>query len=355
MFQRQRTAGAYSSAAEGAPPRPSGNLAARFKSPCFVFTSLGVTILMMLLLVPVWNSIKMLHNPVFLRFVGKDIPVSLIAACVCLVALFMFVSLIFFRCSPKEALSEQNVLMMANIFITLVGALIMIISLPLRRSGVKSFTEIEQTCAQAHGLGREYNGLLDLRQQPSCIRLPSIEQCDGFNQTVNTDLLKAMEFKYKCSGWCSPPKLTMPTEPRRQYSVGLLQLDGAVEESRPSSKASRLWAFRDLRMKQPHMFTELPNSIYEYPPTLFSTLNFQSTCHYMAARDTHYFLLDTSDELYYEGVLLMVISISIGFLKLLGFCVKDNIFSKVRKNSYGATPHYVSQISQGVLSRAGSS
>lgn len=333
--------------------RVRGHLVRKLKSPGFVCIALGATIISLLLMQPVWNSILMLHNPVFVHFVGKDPPSAIITACVCLVVLYMLSVFFFYRYSRKASQNEQNVLLIANVFATMLGALVLIISMPVRRSGMAVESEILEKCqhgTQTHDLFLTYNRLLALRRTPECASVKSVEQCAGFQTSEKTELLKAMEFKYKCSGWCSPPKLQQVL-PGAQ-SVSFLQLDGQHETQQelPTNAASRAWAFKDLRLR----LSQLPggvamNEAYAYPPTLFSNLNFEATCNGMAARDAHYFLTDTADELYYEGLYLMIISIGIGFLKLLGFCMKDNIFSRVKTGEYsaslygGTSGRYVSQ------------
>mmetsp|Transcript_56774 Transcript_56774/g.169005 ORF Transcript_56774/g.169005 Transcript_56774/m.169005 type:complete len:159 (+) Transcript_56774:2-478(+) len=154
-----------------------------------------------------------------------------------------------------------------------------------------------------------------------------------------------MESNYKCSGWCTPPTSQVG-------SASLLQMDDRIDshQERPVGVAARAWAFSDLHARPPALLPDgVPRTTYVYPPTLFSTLNHAATCDGMAARDMQYFLVDTADQMNYEGVYLMIISICIGFLKLLGFCMKDNIFSNLRKPGYGSTnleeptPRYVSQ------------
>jgi len=328
------------------------------KTPFSAFTAMGLTIMSLLLMLPFWNAVLMLHDPVFVHFLGRGIPAGIITTSVCLMAFYIVVILLFFRCSQKAARGEQNFLMIGNLFVTALGALVLIISMPVRRNGVAFAAEIWGKCQyglKAHALYKTYRELATLRRTPGCATMASVESCPGFEWTPHTQLLKEMELKYKCSGWCSPPQLVSGTG--GDYAAGglnLLQVDGGAEDGRggPSSKASRLWAFRDLRLNLAQGTAGPEGATYVYPPTLFSTMNFQATCDGMAARDTQYFLSNAADELYYEGVYLLMISIAIGFLKLMGFCVKDNIFSQMRKHGYGAAAYDSGSrryVSQGVL------
>lgn len=331
------------------PHSASGNLSKRLKAPCFVFMCLGATILCLLLLMPIWNSSLMLRNPVFLHFIGTSIPAAIITVCVCLVVLYLIVISLFFRYSKKEAQSEQNMLMIGNVVITLLGASALIISMPMRSTGNAFQVQILEKCE--HGpktqeLHQTYLDLSALRSTPSCVRMTSVESCPGFQRTKYTELLKAMEQNYRCSGWCSPP------QPPRPAGLGLLQLArvarGNRESIRPDTSSARLLDLRSVNTDVAPTMHGGSEQMYVFPPTLFSTANFQATCDGMTARDVQYFLVDAADELYYEGVYLVFISIGIGFLKLIGFCMKDSIFSpKMPVDSYGATPQRY--LSRGVL------
>lgn len=320
------------------------------RAPGFVCITLGTMIMCLLLLQPVWNSVLMLHNPVFVYFVGKQLPSFIIAACICLVIVYVVTIVLFFRHSRKAAQSEQNILMITNVFATTLGALVLIISMPVRRSGLAVAGEILDKCQhgqKTHDLYVTYNRLVNLRRTAACASLTSVEDCEGFYSSTNTELLKAMEFKYQCSGWCSPPTLWRPQPPIAPTTgVSLLQLEFQHifhEDRHPANPITRPWAFKDANINLPLLPQGPPGAgvvpTYVYPPALFSKSNFVSTCNGMSARDAQYFLVDTADELYYEGLYLMVISVGIGFLKLLGFCMKDNIFSTMKRSGYGSSAH----------------
>lgn len=63
-----------------------------------------------------------------------------------------------------------------------------------------------------------------------------------------------------------------------------------------------------------------------FPPTLFSDSNYQASCEGMAARDIKNFAGDTAFICFRQGVALISISISVGFLRLLGLCYRKDTY-----------------------------
>merc|ERR1740120_74186 len=59
---------------------------------------------------------------------------------------------------------------------------------------------------------------------------------------------------------------------------------------------------------------------FEYPPTLFSDANYQASCEGMAARSMINFAGDVGFQTFYQGIYLVLIAISMGVMKLAGYC-----------------------------------
>lgn len=268
------------------------------------FAVLGLAILCLLLVVPLWNAAVMLRNPVFLYFVGGSMPIFIILLCGCQVGLYFLVMTLVIGYGRKEARSDMNLLTISTAFISLLGASSLVSSIPLKQAAQNLKKRVLRNCehgAKTRGLFDAYNELSTLREAPACAAQHSVEVCKGFQPTEATELLKAMEEKYLCSGWCAPPR-PVGTGWARSYTA---------------ARAS-----------------------YVYPPTLFSKANYQATCDGTAARDLQFFLTDLSDELFYEGAYLISISVCVGFLKLISFCMTDtqNLIRK-RDASYAATSY----------------
>lgn len=265
------------------------------------FFWLGIAILSLLMMGPVWNALVMLRDPVWLFFTGGDIPNVILATCGAELGLFLLVVGLIAACGRNEAKSDMSLLTIGTMFISLLGASAFVGSIPMTHRGETYKRELH-SCnhgAKAYELSMAYKGLNHLRMQKSCASKVSVEVCQGFNRTEFTELLKQMEDRYLCSGWCTLPR--------------------AVNASKDSSP----WAER---------------IHYVYPPTLFSTANYQATCDGMVKRDIEHFYSDLAQEWFLEGTTLISVSIGVGFLKLIGACMmRTRSFKSAGAGSYGAT------------------
>merc|ERR1719265_2018929 len=113
-----------------------------------------------------------------------------------------------------------------------------------------------------------------------------------------------------------------------------------------------LWAMSMSQIKEASKDEQVPgqpppdtNLELQYPSTLFSKANYQSSCDGMAARNLRNFVEDVGLQIYYEGVVLVLVAIFIQVLKLLGFCIgkprPDGIYKVPESVYYGSTkPRY---------------
>jgi len=265
------------------------------------FFWLGIAILALLLMSPVWNALAMLQDPILMFFIGSDIPRVMLAACGAQVGLFLLVVGLIAACARNEARSDMSLITIGTMFISLLGVAAFVGSIPLTYRA-QAYAHGLHSCnhgAKAYELSIAYKELNQLRVQKPCASSVSVETCQGFNRTEFTDLLKQMEDRYLCSGWCRLPQ--------------------PVNTSKDSSALA----------KRVH---------YAYPPTLFSTANYQATCDGMTKREIEFLFSDLSMALFLEGTYLIAVSIGVGFLKLIGACMMRHRFLKsAGASSYGAT------------------
>merc|ERR1719401_2340996 len=165
----------------------------------------------------------------------------------------------------------------------------MLFSLPLSRHALETYENLMENCehsVQTHRLYEYSQVLQNIRQTRDCKTQVSVETCDGYQAVYPyTDFLKYMESHYRCSGFC--------------YKA----MSGDFAGANTSSLAS---------------------SMQRYPPTLFSDANYQASCEGMAARDMKNFTGDIGYQTFYQGIYLVLIAVTTGFLKLIGFCVKKD-------------------------------
>merc|ERR1719454_2035383 len=121
----------------------------------------------------------------------------MIIICVVIIILYCVTITTFFRHARPQVQTEQTIMMIANIFITLLGLTLMLISLPLSRQAIDTYNNLMHRCDYSERTHRlyEYSQVLhNIRATPDCAKLYSVEECDGFQEALPyTSFLKAME------------------------------------------------------------------------------------------------------------------------------------------------------------------
>jgi len=186
----------------------------------------GLFVILMLVLIPVWNTFVLLEDPSYIYFAGKVVPRGFISMCVSIPILYVCaVSLLFKRGDPK-VLTEQSMLYMGIVFLSALGAGFMILSLPLAWSSNNAYTELFGNCEtgwKTRDLFGADRALQTLRTQPTCAAKFSVELCDGYAATPFTEVLKAMETSYRCSGFCYGPSSPQAFPPQAPSFIQVRQ------------------------------------------------------------------------------------------------------------------------------------
>jgi len=222
--------------------------------------------------------------------------------------------------------TEQTIMMIANIFITLLGLVLMLLSLPLSRQAIDTYNNLMHRCdysAQTHRMYEYSQVLHNIRRTPSCASKFSVEECPGYEDAAPyTSFLKTMETQFRCSGFCYRPMGAAAESSTKDASfVGKeRRVVGGSQRHKDHITPLSLQAVSAetavVRDK------EVMLQVQQYPPTLFSDSNYQASCEGMAARDMKNFAGDVGFQTFYQGIYLVVIAIATGFLKLISFCVK---------------------------------
>merc|ERR1719316_976800 len=123
--------------------------------------------------------------------------------------------LLFFKWArPSVRSSEQTVMMVVNMFITLLT--LMLLSLPLSRQAADTYIALTHRCDYddlTHRTFEYWTVLNNIRSQPECATKASVEECAGFEVAAPyTTFLKTMETNFRCSGFCwKPPPVLADT------------------------------------------------------------------------------------------------------------------------------------------------
>jgi len=373
--------------------------------------TLGFLMLLLLIIMPLWNSIRLLYDQVFVFFVGRLWPFFTIMAC--LGSLLLYVAL--YRHAQNQIDQEEYrndhthmKTIMSTVLATL-GLLLVLISLPIQRESQLVYNDVSFDCdrgASTVGLFSYSSALKTIRTSTSCSSLPTVEQCDGFQHSQPfTGFLKYLELSRECAGFCSsgnssattiPPAAAAPAGPAgaakiptklagvipsrfrsvdathseptiRPLSAPAGSFSGASPSStqgahtlvdaiqnlaagkragmkeedvqkkqhaRPRSRQQGLsllaparWLL--LKRLQPGAIASSnstrtsnsgaptypqPGKIASYPPTLFSSANFQASCDGMVMLSLRHGAVESGKSLFLEGVILLFVACAIALL-----------------------------------------
>lgn len=277
-------------------PQAKSQWRARVNSPPGIIVLAGSFLMVMLSIAPVWNAVSLLQDFNYVYWVGRRTPHVMIILCILVVLLYFITSSVFFNSSSISTHTEHNILMLANIFITLCGLFLMLVSMPLAWQAELTSGNLMYNCAASEQTHRSYEFsqvLHNMRATPACASKFSVEECAGYQAAPPyTDYLKNMENTFRCAGFCyKAPPASAPAAAAANAS----KLSGIQSDSELSASAT-------------------------YPPTLFSDSNFQASCDGMASRDMLNMAGDIGHQTFYQGIYLVLIAVATGFLNLLGFC-----------------------------------
>jgi NADH:ubiquinone oxidoreductase subunit 6 (subunit J) len=227
---------------------------------------LGFFVLAVLLFRPVCNAMLWAQQSEILFFVGA-FRVYVFIMPVLVLPLYVMTITVFFHRSSPEVRTYKTGIMISCLFITLVGVLNIVLSQPLVYRSIQAFDDLWSECGYSDVsrlVYKEYVYLYAVRLQPACLRMESVELCDGFIQSDHAAVLKAMERNLECSGFC-----------HTDYTVDSATYSSQVNKTAP------------------------------YPPTLFSQANYQAGCDSMLARELKDWVAETASETFLAGFVLL--------------------------------------------------
>jgi len=230
------------------------------------FVLLFLFSVLMLVMIPIWNSVVLLKSLAYTQVLGAAIHVQFIVWTGIEVAGFLVVILAIFSWVRPEARTGQTFLMTGFVLLTLLGITFMLYGNNLWIRAESTMSEVMHNChfgSHTKPMYEEAQQLMGIRMQPQCASLESVEQCPGFVETQESNALKALEYEFHCSRFCSTGE---------------------------------------------HV-------------TLFSQANYASSCQMVFARHLRTFVADLGSQMYYEGIMLVLVCVAMFLLKLLGFCM----------------------------------
>lgn len=285
----------------------------------------GLFLLVMLMVVPVWDSVMLFNNPAYEYLAdGRTYPLLLFIFCGSILVLYGLILVSFFKCASVETRTEQTLLTMGFLFTTMLALVLVLLSLPHTIFAETLTQEVYTHCGTGPltaPLKNQWDKLHALRSEPHCAQQPSVEDCSGYNYTVDNDTqatnaLKYMELQYDCSGFC-------------YHGAGIANntlLSAALKNVSNVTIKTGL---------------EFLNERMIYPEPLFRPSHARTSCSGMLAVTMNGTVGDLGQKLYYEGTALLIVGLVIAFLKLFGACVLTPYVPLYRKMPQGYDSTYV--------------
>jgi hypothetical protein len=292
------------------PPRAVLDPKVRFEKRSFVF--LGMFVLAMLWFLPVWDTIWMVSSHNFTYWLGSRLPMWVMAVAVATILVFYFVAESRFGrwgSIPHTITTQQTLVTVLTVFITSMGLVLILTSMPLSTKALKASNSLLYEC-QYSTLTRPtylvYLELLALRETEDCASRFSIEDCSQFKMSAEADYLKYMEANLPCSGFCW----------RSDEGVSLAQTAAEVDHGHFLESRETDAHALDLAVGAAATFSV--QDANTYPPTLFSNANYKTSCEGAASRNLNLLGRDVAQLWWYLGMVLIIFSVFMGFSKWTG-------------------------------------
>mmetsp|Transcript_60495 Transcript_60495/g.112317 ORF Transcript_60495/g.112317 Transcript_60495/m.112317 type:complete len:368 (+) Transcript_60495:101-1204(+) len=300
--------------------RPQGQ---RIVLPKLVVIAAGTILLVMLCTVPIWNALSLINDANYVFWNGRGVPAFIIGVCLATMVLYVVMVLLLFQYTDPDLLNTQTTTAILNLFLKLLGLLLMIASMPLSRQAHMTFQSLMFNCEHSpltHRTWELAQVLQQIRQTPECMEKYSVEECTGYEEVYPySGYLRLLEDNYFCSGFCYRQLSNSSDAPSTH---------GVRDVWRQASGSAFLGTEEGLSQPHHHSFSleqlEADAGQHIYPPTLFSQAHFSLDCEGMAARDVLNFAGDVSWQCFYQGMFLVLMAVFVAFVKLVGLCTHAN-------------------------------
>lgn len=286
------------------------------------FTFGGTFILLALITFPIYDCYRLMQNFNYNYWVGDFVPWSCIALCIVVFLLFPALCYCVLSGEKLDRVNKHDLAMTSATMATTLGLVLLFVSWLGSDWLFSAQLSLSSTC-QTSMLTRParlwYESAQALRKSPGCAGLRTIEDCAGFSELARMQdeylYFKAMEDKFMCTGFCEPD----PVETSSLLAVKNSSSPGMAssqKRKRPTSQASFLGLHaQEANAKKLTSKNAMVHQINpSFPPTLFTDLNFNKvTCQGAAARGLLFTGMAVTDNLWWQGVVLIGSSILIGF------------------------------------------
>lgn len=302
------------------------------------FLILGLSVLLVLVALPVWDAGSMLVDFNISYWLGTGLPSWFIAVCFLSLAGFYSTTEAVigrWRHMPRTAEVLQTMSVILTVFITLVGLVFILFAIPLQARSDKIYNDLTYECSYstrtAH-TAEVYQKLLSLRKTPDCAELFSVALCPGFVMTTEAQYLQDMEDRFQCSGFCFDESQTLSVlqwrgdTPSASFVASTAPQVNATDRRsvlgrsgpRKVGRAATLLAVGDAGSARQASGNQTANSsanrtTYTTPPTLFSQADYTFSCDSAAALALRGLALDSAYQWWYIGLSVIGGSAFVGY------------------------------------------
>jgi len=295
-------------------------------SPRGFFVGSGVVALILVCVVPVYSSLSLLKDDSYVFWAGRTVPEMTIAIVFAFVVTYSVMVWFFFSLA-RQIQGEVAMALIATIFVTSLGVALMLIALPLSQQSSAAYNDLMHSCHSSDSTRRlfEYSQVLQsIRAAPGCAEKYSVEECEGYEEAAPyTSLLRTMESKFHCSGFCYRPLASSVDAESRGTPAIFASLSRKLR--RPDGgDLQKVLAPSGLRPDNQEGSPALPL-------TLFSDANYKASCDGMAGRHMKHFVGSIATSTFYQGVYLVFVAVAMGFLRLSGIVHEKDVQDRAER------------------------
>lgn len=326
----------------------NAHIANRAQKAKIVFLPVYIATFAVLVLYPIWDMSLILSNPAFMYFLDSTFAEVTIGVCCVSVAIYILIILSVPVATGQRGASSTSVLMILTTVMTAFGLTFLLLGQSFDNSWSRRTFQLQNAASCASGrdtqvLFSESQDLFALRNKPDCAPLQSVELCDGYDNVPHSqaELLKFMEDRYFCTGFCMFP-LVAETNATR---VAVLEHDAqgmnnAEVPLLPASRTRHRQFLGNLRMgeiegRQDNLQPSDENGVILVSTSaafasvnadqlaLFSTAQHERLCSSVVALEIAFQLSSTAQLLMWEGFLLVFCSVMSVALKMCALCCEE--------------------------------
>eukprot|EP00927_Polykrikos_kofoidii_P077589 TRINITY_DN74521_c0_g1_i1.p1 TRINITY_DN74521_c0_g1~~TRINITY_DN74521_c0_g1_i1.p1 ORF type:complete len:511 (+),score=96.13 TRINITY_DN74521_c0_g1_i1:105-1637(+) len=166
----------------------------------------GSVLLLIVMLVPLLDAMRLLSDPTYVFFLGRKWPLRIIQLCLGIILLWVFAVLVFSGCARDETKTDVSVYMIATVVVSILGVFLLLIAAPLKTEVEETYAELFTNCHFGQRTSHLYAyaaALQGVRQTVDCMKEASVESCSGYKEVMPyTGFLKDLEYRFQCAGFC---------------------------------------------------------------------------------------------------------------------------------------------------------